>query len=90
MEISETFANVSLLINLWKCYRALEIVMERCWDKDPRVRPNIGEVVEDMSAIAPLFPPADADPLAIPEADLSSRTSQVWDISGITEFKPDE
>ena len=51
--------------------------MERCWDKDPRVRPNIGEVVEDMSAIVPYFPPADADPLVIPEGDLSSRASQV-------------
>ena len=54
--------------------------MERCWDQDPRIRPNIGEVVEDMSAIAPFFPPADADPLVIPEGDLagsSSRTSQV-------------
>ena len=63
-----------------KCGRALEIVMERCWDQDPRIRPNIGEVVEDMSAIAPFFPPADADPLVIPEGDLagsSSRTSQV-------------
>ena len=57
--------------------RALEIVMERCWDKDPRVRPNIGEVVEDMSAIIKYFPPADADPLVIPEGDLSSRNSQV-------------
>ena len=49
--------------------------MERCWDKDPRVRPNFNEVVEDMTNIIQYFPPA--DPLVIPEGDLSSRTSQV-------------
>ena len=49
------------------CPEQLEDLMERCWDKDTRIRPTIDEVVEEVNAMLPFFPDVADDPLILPE-----------------------
>ncbi len=54
------------------CPPPLEDLMERCWDKDVRVRPTVSEVVERMEAVVGFFPSAQDDPLEFPEGATKS------------------
>ena len=48
------------------CPEQLESLMNRCWNKDARIRPTMGEIVVIMSDVQQFFPQAD-DPLDFPE-----------------------
>ena len=40
------------------CPEELEILMTRCWNKDARIRPTMGEIVQKMQFIQQFFPRA--------------------------------
>jgi len=51
------------------CPQLLEDLMERCWDKDTEVRPDISEVVEVIKFVKRFFPDPSEDPLIFPEGE---------------------
>ena len=40
------------------CPEMLEVLMNRCWNKDAQVRPTMNEIVDEMQSYQAYFPPA--------------------------------
>lgn len=62
--------------------------MTTCWDKDPRNRPSMQHVVEEMTVLLQLFPGAEL-PFEYEDVDDVEVREHIIQISRNSLFKPD-